>query len=41
MMRAGDYKRIIKYDWPYLVTGSFDWITGIFQQTVVKDIMYP
>ena len=27
--------------WCYLVVGSFDWKLGIFQQTVVRDLLYP
>ena len=27
--------------WCYLVIGSFDWKIGIFQQAVVKGLLYP
>ena len=27
--------------WCYLVVGSFDWKLGIFQQTVVRGLLYP
>ena len=27
--------------WCYLVIGCFDWKIGVFQQTVVKGLLYP
>ena len=27
--------------WCYLVIGCFDWKIGVFQQTVVRSLLYP
>ena len=27
--------------WCYLAIGCFDWKTGVFQQTVVRGLLYP